>query len=153
MSDQLERAIKLAENRGDRVIIIDKEKDRSIVVMSLDEYELLLFRKNEDSFGVESLTETQLLDKINRDIALWKDERNAFKVREEISFFDENPDVFGEDFYNENDDIYYYEDEEDDDPEATLNFSNSDYLKERTEYDKRDKNWRIPMNIKRGADK
>lgn len=57
------------------MIIFDGNKpDNAYVVMGLDEYERLILDRSE----VRSLTEDQLLDKINRDIAIWKSE-NEFE--------------------------------------------------------------------------
>src|SRR3989339_1858750 len=73
MSNQLQKAIKLAKKTGDRLIIFDSGKtDNAYVVMSLDEYEKLIVGGSE----VRGLTEDELLDKINRDIAIWKSEQD-----------------------------------------------------------------------------
>lgn len=73
MSNQLQKAIKLAKKTGDRIIIFDSAKtDSAYVIMSLDEYEKLIIGGSE----VRGLTEDELLDKINRDIAIWKSEQD-----------------------------------------------------------------------------
>lgn len=72
MRNQIEKAINLAKKTGDRLIIFDSAKaDSAYVVMSLEEYEKLILHKSE----VRGLTEDELLDKINRDIAIWKSEQ------------------------------------------------------------------------------
>jgi hypothetical protein len=72
MHDQLTKAIALSKKTGDRLIVYDaSQKDNIYVVMSLDEYEKMVIGKSE----VRGLTEDELLDKINRDIAIWKSDQ------------------------------------------------------------------------------
>ncbi len=73
MQNQLQKAINLAKKTGDRLIVFDAVRlDNAYVVLSLDEYEKLVIGRSE----VRNLTEDELLDKINRDIAIWKSEQN-----------------------------------------------------------------------------
>lgn len=54
-------------------MIFDPRHSEAVyMLMSLDEYEKLLIGKSE----VRNLTEDELLDKINRDIAIWKSEQD-----------------------------------------------------------------------------
>ncbi len=63
----IEHVLTLARSTGDRVIVVDTD-ELPIVVMPLPEYERLIgYRQT-----VQSLTEDELLDKINRDIAVWR---------------------------------------------------------------------------------
>ena len=81
MQDQFQKAIKLAKKTGDRLIVFDPAKsDLAYVIMALDEYERLALKKSE----VRGLTEDELLDKINRDIAIWKSEQD-FDVDIDVS--------------------------------------------------------------------
>jgi len=74
MQNQLKKAINIARKTGDRLIVYDLSRgDSAFVVMSLDEYEKLISQKSE----VRGLTEDELLDKINRDIAIWKSEQGT----------------------------------------------------------------------------
>lgn len=74
MQDQLQKAINLAKKTGDRIIIFDSARPRDAhVVMSLDEYEILVAGMS----AVRGLTEEELVDKINRDIAIWKSENET----------------------------------------------------------------------------
>ena len=76
MQDQLQKAINLAKKTGDRLIVFDSSKpDNIFVVLALKDYENLILGKSE----VRGLTEDGLLDKINRDIAIWKSEQNLDK--------------------------------------------------------------------------
>ncbi len=64
---QFDKDLDLAAKTGDKVIVMSESHD-PYVVMSVKEYEGLI--RNYDS--VKNLTEEELLDKINRDIAVWK---------------------------------------------------------------------------------
>jgi hypothetical protein len=105
---QFQKAINLAKKTGDRVIVFDAAKpDSAYVVMGLNEYERLVLGRSE----VRNLTEDQLLDKINRDIAIWKSENEFesidskfggynFNKREEIGNIGNRRNVI-EDMYKE----------------------------------------------------
>ncbi|MBA3047691.1 hypothetical protein KKC83_05060 [Patescibacteria group bacterium] len=72
MQNQLQKAIDLVKKTGDRLLVFDSAKpDNVYVVMNLKDYENLVLGKSE----VRGLTEDELLDKINRDIAIWKSEQ------------------------------------------------------------------------------
>jgi len=74
MYNELQRAIRLIRKTGDRIILFDSEnKQNGYVLLSLEEYERLML----DRHDVRGLTEDELLDKINRDIAIWKSEQEA----------------------------------------------------------------------------
>jgi|WetSurMetagenome_2_1015567.scaffolds.fasta_scaffold242750_2 hypothetical protein len=80
MKSQLERAIKIAANTGDKIIVVDELNDRSSVVMNLDDYEVLLNGQHQRNHEINSLTEDELLDKINRDIVAWKEANSDKKL-------------------------------------------------------------------------
>ncbi len=67
MDAQLERILKLVKKTGEKVVVI--QDDSEFVIASLDEYMRLI----EDHGQIAQLTESQMLDKINRDIALWRE--------------------------------------------------------------------------------
>lgn len=68
-NSQLQKALNLSKKTGDRIIVFDNsESQNPYVVMDLEEYEKLIVGHSE----VRGLTENELLDKINRDIAIWK---------------------------------------------------------------------------------
>lgn len=102
MQTQLDKALKLAKKTGDRLIVFDSPtSENAFVVMNLEQYEDLLdgecdgncnFEHEDDTefdedfdfeeemglnedFGSDlaGLTEEEMLDKINRDIAQWKE--------------------------------------------------------------------------------
>jgi hypothetical protein len=73
MQNQLQKAINLVKKTGDKLIVFDSSKpENTFVVLALKDYENLVLGKSE----VRGLTEDELLDKINRDIAIWKSEQN-----------------------------------------------------------------------------
>ena len=76
MQNKLQKAIDLVNKTGDRLLVADMaDPERVFAVMSIDEYEKLMFDKS----GVRNLTENELLDKINRDIAIWKSDNEFDK--------------------------------------------------------------------------
>ncbi|MEI6596956.1 MAG: hypothetical protein WCL13_01950 [bacterium] len=82
MQDQLQKAINLAKKTGDKLIVFDSSKpDNMFVVLSLKDYENLVLGKSE----VRGLTEDDLLDKINRDIAIWKSDQGEEENIETIT--------------------------------------------------------------------
>ena len=65
----LQKLVNLLKKTGDKAIVLDDHGDPSYVIMTISGYEDLILGKS----GVADLTEDELLDKINRDIAIWKD--------------------------------------------------------------------------------
>lgn len=64
-----QKLISLIKKTGDKAIILGQNGDPDYVIMSVADYEDLILGKS----GVSGLTESELLDKINHDIAIWKD--------------------------------------------------------------------------------
>lgn len=138
MQNQLNKAINLAQKTGDRIIVVDRnDVDSVFVVMNLDEYEKLALNKKSQVRGVRGLTEGELIDKINRDIAVWKNEKenDDFDWRSDVRPFDSrlnSPEdngyfdakkIWNDDWDWDNDDdwdnpededdhLYYYDDED-----------------------------------------
>ncbi len=67
MWEKLKKVIKLVQKTGDKCIILD-EQNEPMVLMGLGEYEKLNFHRSE----VTNLSQEELLDKINREIAIWR---------------------------------------------------------------------------------
>lgn len=63
------KLVNLLKKTGDKAIILDESGEPGYVIMTVADYEELILGKS----GVSGLTEVELLDKINRDIAVWKD--------------------------------------------------------------------------------
>ncbi|MDD5749227.1 MAG: hypothetical protein PHO91_00370 [Patescibacteria group bacterium] len=64
---QIEKVLDLALKTGDKVIVLSDSHD-PYVLMGIKDYEALIF----GSTSLKDLSENELLDKINRDIAVWK---------------------------------------------------------------------------------
>lgn len=64
---QMDKVLQLAAKTGDKVIVLSEDHE-PYVVMTVQEYEALLH----GSSSVKDLSEDELLNKINRDIAVWK---------------------------------------------------------------------------------
>ena len=87
MDNQLKKIIKLAKKTGDRIIVFDPDNNNSAyIVMTIDEYEKLAIGKSD----VRSLTENELLDKINRDIAIWKSDQEVEAINDNFDTFNNN---------------------------------------------------------------
>ena len=67
--ESIQRVINLIKKTGDKVVILDKNDDLDCVIMTINDYEKLVIGKAD----IKGLTEDELLDKINRDIEIWKD--------------------------------------------------------------------------------
>ncbi|HSR88814.1 MAG TPA: hypothetical protein VLK22_00235 [Candidatus Udaeobacter sp.] len=82
-NSQLNRIIKLIKRTGEKTVIMDNESDAVMMLMDLGVYEKMLDR----SQGVEKLTEEELLEKINRDVAIWRasnNDKNEIDLEDEI---------------------------------------------------------------------
>ncbi|OIO48175.1 MAG: hypothetical protein AUJ34_03645 [Parcubacteria group bacterium CG1_02_41_12] len=73
MTKQIQKVFDLINKTGDRCIILSENTPSAYAIMSLEEYERLALGRSE----VSSLTEDQFLDKINRDIAVWKSQQEV----------------------------------------------------------------------------
>jgi len=106
MQNQLQQAINLARKTGDRLIIFDNaQTDEAYVVLTLRDYENLVLAKSE----IKNLTEDELLDKINRDIAVWKSEqefdqefasKTGFSFNQDEENFRQAADEANQEYYN-----------------------------------------------------
>lgn len=68
----LDRLLNLVKKTGDRLVVHDPINERDVVIMDLDSYEdLLSMRPSERS----QMSEAELLNQINRDIADWRARR------------------------------------------------------------------------------
>ena len=117
MLNILDKVFTLLEKTNDRCLVLLPEQDQAYAILSLAEYERLILARSQ----VEDLTEQELLDKINRDIAIWKTQQEDKDEDSEVSGrpipaglrrFQEQEDL--EDFDDEDedeyeDDPYYFE--------------------------------------------
>ncbi len=65
--NSFERLLNFMAKSGDRCVIMEKGQP-AFVLMKIEDYEELLMAHS----GVEGLTEGELLDKINREVAIWR---------------------------------------------------------------------------------
>ena len=110
-----QKLVNLLKKTGDKAIIIDESGEPGYVIMTVADYEELILGKS----GVSGLTEVELLDKINRDIAIWKDTQelrelsvDQYNFAKDIGDFqvEDNLCNFGEiDEENVEEDRYYFE--------------------------------------------
>ncbi|MFH1291600.1 MAG: hypothetical protein ABIH87_00140 [bacterium] len=70
---QLSKIMRLIRRTGDKLIIPDVESDAVMAMMNLDDYERLLSTPQ----SVKGLTEEQMMEKINRDIAIWRSQNQS----------------------------------------------------------------------------
>jgi hypothetical protein len=161
-SNQLQKAINLAKKTGDRLIVFDKAESVSpFVVMSMEEYEKLALGRTE----VRGLTENELVDKINRDIAVWKSD-GEYKDFDR-DFYPNNPPIppyqGGFHDFEDDDEDDYLEDDEDEDWEDKIGIEDvykedfsSPGLKEMEKNIQRknrfSRGWKIPSDRKKAAD-
>ena len=94
--EQLQKILNLIKKTGDRVVIFDSnEPSTSYVIMDFDRYADMnpgaekltkseLSPVNSDlKAETENLTEEDLTDKINREISVWKNSKNAPSLSED----------------------------------------------------------------------
>jgi len=84
MENKWGKVLSLIKKTGDRCIIFDEEEGNAFVVMDIKEYEKLIFQRSE----VRDLTEDELLDKINRDIAIWQTSQGENSTEKEFDLED-----------------------------------------------------------------
>lgn len=84
-ADQVEEVLKLVAETGDRCIIVS-EGHAPFVVMDLTQYRTLL-KAAAGKEKVANLTEAELLEKINQDIAEWRESRSEDMAEYELSQF------------------------------------------------------------------
>lgn len=85
--EKLQKIVNLIKKTGDKAIVLDQSGDPAYVMMSLEDYERLILGKSD----VRGLTESELLDKINRDIAIWKENQEGDGFPDEIANLPSNP--------------------------------------------------------------
>lgn len=82
MEPIFDRLTRLSRQTGDRIILHDSATGESTVLLNLDEYERLISDKKD----VRELSSEQLLDQINRDIAIWRANQQMDEEEEHFSF-------------------------------------------------------------------
>lgn len=127
MADRLQRLIHLINKTGDKLIVFDQQNsDNCYVISSLSDYEQVV----KEGGDIKGLTEDELIDKINRDIAIWK---NGQVQGSEFSDFPQE----------------YIENQTDTEPEVPKSWSPP---KPSFERETPKNNWTIPESRRREAD-
>lgn len=82
-NSQLNQVLKLVRRTGDKIVIMDNESEEVMVLLGLNDYEKLLSGDRK----VEDLSEEELLEKINREVSLWREhnEDENFDIEEPLS--------------------------------------------------------------------
>src|SRR3989339_379887 len=81
---QLDRVLRILARTGDRCLVFDRENDQGVMVMALDEYEKFL----NGGTGVSELSEGDMLEKINRDIAVWRENHESESGKSDVFDWD-----------------------------------------------------------------
>jgi hypothetical protein len=74
----LKRILELIRKTGDRFIFEDEE-GQVFVIMDIDDYEGIILQNSQ----VNGLSEKELLNKINKDIAVWRDLQQVKEMDED----------------------------------------------------------------------
>jgi len=73
MNQDFKKIIDLINRTGDNCIVLDESGKPAYVIATFENYQKLVLGKSE----VVGLSEDELLEKINRDIAIWKTNQEA----------------------------------------------------------------------------
>ncbi len=88
----MERLVGLAQKTGGKLIVHNPLEDHDVVILDVDEYEKLVLGEN-DFFAprpdVREMSEGELLDQINRDIATWRANKDQEEKWEQEMALDE----------------------------------------------------------------
>jgi len=103
----LRKILELLRKTGDRFILED-EKGNLFVVLSVNDYENLILKNSE----LKNFSEEELLNKINKDIAVWKSTQEDEKLLDNWQNLNS---ADNEKIKKEEDDQYYFEPVEDED--------------------------------------
>lgn len=68
LTDKWAKIFSLVKKTREKIIVVDESGDNALVVMPLEEYEQML----STVVQVKGLTEEEMLDRINQDIARWQ---------------------------------------------------------------------------------
>lgn len=114
MSDRLSRIFNLSKKTGDTVIVHDPSAEHDLVVLPFTQYENLIAREEfpqveYDEYLLEDMSERELIDKINRDIGVWRSFQELNERDGQASILADQledeplPDPFEEDFSHHTD--------------------------------------------------
>ncbi len=140
MDKQLQKLIELSNKTGDRLIVFDPSNRQSAyVVMGVNDYEKMAVGMSE----VRGLTEDELLDKINRDIAIWKSDKIDDDIESKFDKYSLRKQTIEDEFSLEDD--WHSVDEI---------AQNIDYRKDNEDEfeNKKNRAWNIPSDRKKRAE-
>jgi len=89
-SPQLEKIIDLAKRTGDKMIVVP-EFGEPFAIVPLDQYEKIVA----DKIDYAGMTEEEILNRVNREISLWKQAQREIGLGTDMDFF--SPRDLGED--------------------------------------------------------
>ncbi|KKQ79245.1 MAG: hypothetical protein UT02_C0043G0005 [Parcubacteria group bacterium GW2011_GWC2_38_7] len=78
--EQWTKIFSLVKKTGDKVIVFNEKENDSLVVMPLSQYEELVYQQKQ----VIGLTEDEMLDRINQDIAQWQASQPEINLEENV---------------------------------------------------------------------
>src|SRR3989344_581595 len=80
MVSPLQKIIDLTKKTDDNFIILDHEGNPSFVIMNFSRYQDLVANGQKSVSPLAGLTEDELLERINRDIAVWKTSQQKLEL-------------------------------------------------------------------------
>lgn len=90
MPNPLDKVINLIKKTGDNSIIVDNNGEPQYVVMSFEKYQAMVSTDK----NLAGLTENQLLEKINEDVAAWRQSNTENpQVPENVKDIEENAEI------------------------------------------------------------
>lgn len=104
--NNLNKILDLIKKTGDKMVVTDRDGEESFVIMPLFEYEEIV--DSEKPFG--RMSEKELLDSVERDIAVWRAEHGDELFRSEYPNESELPEFMDDEQLEEPE---FFEDEED----------------------------------------
>ncbi len=149
MFNNFKKIIDLVKKNSEKIILADQQNiEDSVVIMNLNEYEKLI-DEIETMKQVQALTDRNLIDNINKNIAEWREENHEKNdklfadefIREENRL--NNNEFTDDELDDEN--LYYYNDNE---FFTHFNIENEDDINNVKEK----KIWNIPVDIQEGAE-
>lgn len=147
MPNSLKKIINLVKKSKERVILFDDNNfNDGVVILTLDEYQKIK-DKNKDKIENKVLTENNVIDNINKDIAMLA-EREKEQSDSLVEWFYNNfykQEISGDSNgdFDEYENLYYYNDNE-----SFTHFN----IEQDDSVNKEKKVWNIPVDIKEGAE-
>ncbi len=93
MSKRLQRILDLSKRTGDTVVVHDPSAEHDVVVLPFDRYEELTTPRTQENFNehlLEEMSERELIDKLNRDIAMWRSYQEMNEREKRASFLEDH---------------------------------------------------------------